>query len=248
MPRPPRYNEIGIYHVINRGVERRDIFLDQHDYEKFMAYIGDLVTKYGVIIHAYCLMSNHYHLLLETVSDNLSDALKYLNVNYSKYFNQTYQRTGHLWQGRFKSYPIQDETQFWTVAKYIERNPIAAEIVNEINGYPYQSFRTAFQSDHSFNFITEESKILSMGFSEYSEYLDTPLQSEWIKMVYKIHRVNKNTVDKIYLERPISTFFESDRDRDDKIRDAYTYGYTQSDIAEFLSLSRMCINKVIRAK
>lgn len=80
MPRPPRYNEIGIYHVINRGVERRDVFIEQRDYEQFMAYLGDLITKYGVIIHAYCLMSNHYHILLDTVSDNLSDALKYLNV------------------------------------------------------------------------------------------------------------------------------------------------------------------------
>ncbi|ADR34763.1 hypothetical protein Sulku_2103 [Sulfuricurvum kujiense DSM 16994] len=246
MPRPPRYNEIGTYHVINRGVERREVFLDQRDYDQFMAYLGDLVTKYGIQFHAYCLMNNHYHLLLETVSDNLSDALKYLNVNYSKYFNQTYQRTGHLWQGRFKSFPIHDETQFWTVAKYIERNPIAAGIVKNINEYPYHSYQIVSQSSHTFSYIIDQSKIHTMQDSEYSEFIDTPLQNEILKSIYKMHRINKDTTDKKYLHKPISTFFDQKGERNEKIRACYRYGYTQADIADFLGLSRTAINKIIR--
>ncbi len=246
MPRPPRYNEIGIYHIINRGVERRDIFLQQSDYDQFMTLMGDLVTKYGIAIHAFCLMTNHYHILLETVSDNPSEAIKHLNTNYSKYFNQTNQRSGHLWQGRFKSYPIYNETQFWTVAKYIERNPIAAGIVREIEGYLYQSYLIASHSKHSFQYLIEESKIHSMGLREYREYIDAPLQSEWIKLVYKTYRVNKNTANKSHLERSLCSFFDGDGERNDKIRESYQYGYTQSDIAEYLGLSRMMINKIIK--
>lgn len=246
MPRPPRYNETGIYHVINRGVERRDIFLEEGDYSQFMALMGDLVTKYGIMIHAYTLMTNHYHILLETITDNLSDALKYLNVNYSKYFNQTYVRSGHLWQGRFKSYPVHDETQFWTVAKYIERNPVAAGIVKSIEEYPYQSYHTLCNKKHPFHFLTEESKIIDMGLNEYREYIDIPLQNEWLKSVYKTHRVNKETTDKkSYLKRSLSTFFNSDGERNSKIYESYLYGYTQTDIAEYLGVSRMAINKII---
>jgi len=248
MPRPPRYNEIGTYHIINRGVERRDIFLSEQDYDHFLALVSDLCSKYGVIVHTFCLMRNHYHLLIETVTDNLSDAIKHLNVNYSKYFNTTYSRNGHLWQGRFKSFPIIDETQFWTVAKYIERNPIAAAITSSIEGYPHQSYQLIQNPSHPFLHLLESSRIHNMGIREYGEFIDTPLQTEWIKSVYKINRVNKDTTDKIHLERPIATFFDIEGDRNTKIRNAYSYGYNQSDIANFLGLSRMSVNQIIRSK
>ncbi|MFA5216693.1 transposase [Sulfuricurvum sp.] len=244
MPRPPRYNETGIYHVINRGVERRNVFIDDADYQKFMSLMADLTDKYGIKIHSFCLMSNHYHILLETLTDNLSEALKHLNVNYSKYFNSVNQRSGHLWQGRFKSFPVFDETQFWTVAKYIERNPIAAGIAAHIENYPYQSYHLMVADNHPFHFLLEESKIVSMGLSDYREFMDTPLQNEWLKSVYKVHRTNKN-VSKQVLEHSLASFFEVEGERNDKIRQSYRYGYTHSDIAKYLDISRMTVNKIV---
>jgi putative transposase len=248
MPRPPRLNESGTYHVINRGVERRNVFVEEGDYSQFMIYMGDLVTKYGIKIHAFCLMPNHYHILLETVTDNLSEALKYLNVNYSKYFNNTYQRSGHLWQGRFKSYLILDEIQLWTVAKYIERNPIAANIVASIENYPYQSYTLLRKANHPFYFLIEESHIHSMGISEYREYLDTQLKSESLKSVYKVYRINKDTQNKKHLEHSIASFFDTDTNPNVKIRECYQYGYTKTDIAEFLGLSKMQISRILVEK
>lgn len=247
MPRPPRYNQIGIYHVINRGVERRDIFLSEQDFLQFMALLSDLNHKYGTVLHAFCLMNNHYHLLIETVTENLSEALKHLNVNYSKYFNATYNRNGHLWQGRFKSYPILDETQFWTVAKYIERNPIVSGLVDSTESYPYQSYPIVCHASHPFFYLLESSRIHDMGVHQYGEFIDTPLQNEWIKSVYNVHRVNKDTTDKMHLEKPLIAFFDLDGSRNDKIRAAYRYGYTQSAIADFLGLARMSISKILRS-
>ena len=130
MARKTRITEIGQYHIINRGVERRDIFLEADDYEKFLDLLSQAKEKFHLTIHNFSLMTNHYHILLETSKPNISDAIKYLNSHYSLYFNKKYKRIGHLWQGRFHSYLLYDDTHFWIVAK----------IVKEINHYRYQSF------------------------------------------------------------------------------------------------------------
>lgn len=248
MPRPPRYNEVGIYHVINRGVEKRDIYLSHGDFEQFLLLLNDLKDKYGVILHTYCLMDNHYHLLIETVVDNLSDAIKYLNVNYAKYFNASNTRVGHLWQGRFKSYPIFDEKGFWTVSKYIERNPIAAGFTKGLDGYPYQSYAVLSDKNHKHYSLLEQSKIKEMSLHDYREYLGVPLGSEYLKSIYKIEKVNKETKDKKVLTQSLESLFESEGERNEKIRRAYFYGYTQTAIADYLGVSKMTINKIIRAE
>ena len=92
---------------------------------------------YNVTIHTYCLMTNHYHILLETKHSNISEAIKFLNSFYSMYFNKKYKRSGHLWQGRFGSYYLYNDAHFWVVAKYIERNPIKANMVKEITNYKF---------------------------------------------------------------------------------------------------------------
>jgi len=78
MARKNRINEIGYYHVINRGVEKRNIFLEQEDYNKFLDILIDVKKKYNLIIHSFCLMTNHYHILLQTQENNISNAIKYL--------------------------------------------------------------------------------------------------------------------------------------------------------------------------
>ena len=103
MPRRSRITENGYYHVINRGVEKRKIFLDNDDHHKFINLLDAYRAKYDFVLHAFCLMNNHYHLLIEIKHRNLSEILQKINFLYSRYFNKKYQRVGHLWQGRFKS-------------------------------------------------------------------------------------------------------------------------------------------------
>ncbi|MCK4485415.1 MAG: transposase [Desulfobacterales bacterium] len=104
MARPLRiaYPE-AFYHITSRGNERKEIFKSQMDREKFLSYLESATEKYGALIHVFCLMTNHYHILMETPSGNLSQIMRHINGAYTTYFNVKRQRSGHLFQGRYKA-------------------------------------------------------------------------------------------------------------------------------------------------
>jgi REP element-mobilizing transposase RayT len=245
MPRKERIIEPGIYHIINRGVERRDIFYDDTDYIFFLELLYALNQDYNIIIHTYCLMTNHYHLLLETKQNNLSKAIQYLNDKYAKYFNKKYKRVGHLWQGRYKSYSLYDDAHFWIVAKYIERNPIKANIVKHVSSYKYQSF-FEWNNRSKYYKLLNDSKIFDMTLLEYAEYISTDMQIDAIDIVYKSPKLIIKDGKYKVLSKRLETFFEYDKDinRNDNIRKAYNYGYTKSDIAKFLNLNPSTISRI----
>ena len=115
----------GWYHITTRGVGRREIFNDDRDRERFVELLGELVARYGVILHAYVLMENHYHLLIETPQGNASRALQWLNVSYAAWYNARHQRAGQLFQGRYKGIPIQGEGAWaLTCSLYLHLNPV----------------------------------------------------------------------------------------------------------------------------
>jgi REP element-mobilizing transposase RayT len=147
MPRRPRIELPGFYHVINRGVEQRNIFKEPADYEYFEELMCFYMKSYGITLHNYCLMSNHYHLLIEITQENLSKFMRQLNMNYAIYFNKKYNRVGHLWQGRFKSWYVTDEAYLYTLMCYIEQNPLNANMVKTLEAYPYSSYHY-FLQDH----------------------------------------------------------------------------------------------------
>ncbi len=115
----------GWYHVTARGVERRTVFEDERDHEHFLELLPELVSRYGVKIHAYVLMHNHYHLLVQTPNANLSRAMQWLNVSYSVWFNRRRDRVGPVFQGRYKAVPIDHEGS-WAlqVSEYLHLNPV----------------------------------------------------------------------------------------------------------------------------
>ena len=114
----------GRYHVSARGNERRDIFRDDGDRQHFLDLLGELPDRFGSRLHAYVLMPNHYHLLLETPETNLSRLGQWLNVSYSVWFNRRHQRSGHLFQGRFGAILIEDDAGFQEVGRYVHLNPV----------------------------------------------------------------------------------------------------------------------------
>lgn len=246
MPRKYRITYAGYYHVINRGVERRNIFLEPIDYEYFLDLLVSIKDKYNITIHSFCLMTNHYHILLQTYSENISDAIKYLNSIYSIYFNKKYKRVGHLWQGRFKSYYLYDDEHFWIVAKYIERNPIKANLITNIDLYTYQSF---FQWKYKHNYfqLLEDSMIFNMTLQEYEEYINAEINTDTLEIIYTTPNVIKIDDNYKVLTKRLETFFEQDRDinRNINIKKAYTYGYTKIEIADFVGLSSNAITKIV---
>jgi len=128
MPRKPRIEYPGYHHLINRGVARGNIFLKETDFLKFLEILANTTQSYNFEVHALCLMTNHYHLLLKTNSENLSLLARQINSKYAQYFNKEYKRVGPSWQGRFKSWFVHDEHYLGTLARYIEQNPIKANM------------------------------------------------------------------------------------------------------------------------
>jgi REP element-mobilizing transposase RayT len=143
MARPLRIAYPGaFYHVTSRGNEQKDVFKSQKDREKFLEYLASATQRYGALIHAYCLMSNHYHLLLETPAGNLSQIMQHINSAYTTYFNIKRKRAGHLFQGRFKAILVEADEYATELSRYIHLNPVRAGIVSNPEDYPWSSYRS----------------------------------------------------------------------------------------------------------
>jgi len=143
MARPLRIAYPGAYyHVTSRGNEQKDVFKSQRDREKFLDYLATATQRYGAVIHVYCLMSNHYHLLLETPAGNLSQIMRHINGAYTTYFNVKRKRSGHLFQGRFKAILVEADEYATELSRYIHLNPVRAGMAQRPEDYRWSSYRS----------------------------------------------------------------------------------------------------------
>jgi REP element-mobilizing transposase RayT len=132
--------EGALYHLLSRGNEQGDIFYDNTDRGRFLDTIGELSERFVVDIFAYVLMDNHYHLLLKTRRANLSKAMQWFGTTYTRRFNNRHNRSGHLFQGRFKSIIIENDAYLMQLSCYIHRNPLRAGIVKRLADYRWSSY------------------------------------------------------------------------------------------------------------
>jgi REP element-mobilizing transposase RayT len=141
MARPLRVEYPGaFYHVINRGNAGEDVFKSLRDREKFLEYLETAASRFSIRIHTFCLMTNHYHLLVETPEANLSRAIQWINVSYAVYFNIKRERHGHLFQGRFKAVLVDADEYLKQLSRYIHLNPVRAKMVESASDYPWSSY------------------------------------------------------------------------------------------------------------
>ena len=143
MPRPRRSFEPDVsLHVIHRGNNRITVFDDDPDFELFLVFLKRASQRYGVNVHAFALMTNHYHLIATpTDAGGLAAMMKAANGRYVRFFNKKYARIGTLWNGRYKAIPIQDESYWLTCLRYVELNPVRANIVTKPEAYRWSSYR-----------------------------------------------------------------------------------------------------------
>lgn len=139
-----------VYHVMARGNERREVFRDEKDRERFLETVAEAVERFGLLVHAYCLMPNHYHVIVETPRGNLSQAMAWLQTTYTVRFNRRHRRSGHLFQGRYKAQLIEADGYAQELVRYIHLNPvrsrgrpvvIAADRAGELDRYWWSSHR-----------------------------------------------------------------------------------------------------------
>lgn len=139
--RPRPVSETGYYHIVTRGNQRQRVFREATDYAAYLQLLGVALASHGVALAHFCLMPNHTHLLLQAPeADAVSRALHQLQRRYWFYHRRSSGLTGHLWQGRFHSFPIADEAYLLTAARYIERNPLEARLILQLREYPWSSY------------------------------------------------------------------------------------------------------------
>jgi REP element-mobilizing transposase RayT len=156
MARPLRIEYPGaFYHITSRGNDRRRIFQSKNDYELFKGILEEAKTKYGIQLHAYALMINHYHLLMETPNGNLSKVMHYVNGTYTNIFNRKRKRSGHLLQGRYKAILVERDSYLLELSRYLHLNPVRAKIVDSPQAYPYSSY-TEYTSNKNDGLVTKD--------------------------------------------------------------------------------------------
>ena len=148
MPRQQRdKSNTGYYHIMIRGNERKDIFIDEQDKTYFIEILKNkkVEDRYGLI--AFCIMDNHAHLLLQEKEEDIANIMKRINISYVFYFNKKYRRMGHLFQDRYKSEKIEDDSYLLMATRYIHKNPVKAGIVKKPEKYKWSSYRAYIGKD-----------------------------------------------------------------------------------------------------
>ena len=188
MPRQARTTSAtSVYHAILRGVNKQQVFEDEEDYMRFLSVLRRQtqpdVDELGQAtlprchVYAYCLMGNHVHLLLKEGIETIGDIMKRIASSYVYHYNHKYDRVGHLFQERFKSQPVCDFAYFVTLLRYIHQNPLKASLVENVDDYPWSSWKEYYGTAHQ-GFCSIRNVLDRISFSDLKALVDTPLTDE----------------------------------------------------------------------
>lgn len=278
MARPLRIEYPGaLYHVTARGNARQPIFLSKADAHAFLDTLGATALRLGWRFHAYCLMTNHYHLLVETEHANLSRGMRHLNGVYTQAFNRAHKRVGHLFQGRYKAILVEAETYFLELARYIVLNPVRAGMVAEPKEWLWSSHRVTLGEAEAYDwfntsplleyFDADEGKARRAYAAFVAEGVGKP--SPWESVRNQLVLGSQAFADRFLAQdgrlKPISRQVPKQQrralvpsleriskeaaDRDQSIRAAWATGaYTQGQIGAHFGLSPSMVSRIVKAK
>jgi len=279
MSRPLRLEFAGaVYHVTSRGNARQDIYGSDVDRREFLKVLSEVIARFNWICHGYCLMTNHYHLLIETIDPSLSQGMRQLNGRYTQSFNRSHSRVGHVFQGRYKSILVEKNSHLLELCRYIVLNPVAAGLVERPEQWQWSSYcATAFpgQSD---GVVTPEwvlgqfSQYVEKARQQYRQFVadkpsgETPWNqlkghflggeqflTEMQALLEEKVEVKEVPRQQRYAVRPVlSAIFHrhnTKQQRDVGIRQAcLSYGYTLKEIADHLSIHYTTVSKILKKR
>ena len=251
MPRRPRIDMVGHYHIVNRGVDRKIVYKEKEDFEQFLDLLCNASQVYDVIVHSYVLMDNHYHLLVETTKENLSQYMKHINASYAIYFNRKYKRSGHLWQGRFKSWYVTDEAYLYALVAYIEYNPVKAKIVKKLGLYRYSSYLAFSEQVEPISCL--KNSLIFVMYSELTErldFIDAAHDERILEEIKKssnlvVSSIKEKKLDVKKLQRKLEKA-KTIAERNQYIYKAQQEGFSQHKLAEVIGLSQTQISRIIK--
>ncbi len=250
MPRAPRQkSESGIYHIMLRGINQQAIFEDEEDNQKFIETLKSYKAVSGYKVFAYCLMSNHVHILLKVEKEELDLIMKRIAGSYVYWYNWKYHRVGHLFQDRFKSEPVEDDAYFLTVLRYIHQNPMKAGIVKGIDDYQYSSYNDYINNN---SIVVDTEFALSMlnqeDFIEFNNMQNDDLCLEINERDFRLNDIEaRKIIEKISKCKNATEFQLIDKEkRAEYIRKMRENGLSIRQISRLTGISKGCVENVSR--
>lgn len=277
MARPLRIEFAGaLYHVTSRGDGQEDIYLDDIDREIYLAVLSDVQSRFNWTIHAYCLMDNHYHLLIETPDSNLAKGMRHLNGVYTQRFNRHHKRVGHVFQGRYKAILVQKENYLLELSRYIVLNPVRAHMVRSAKDWPWSSYRATAGLSVNNKWLTTNwilsafSRRKRDAVQRYRLFVREGRNQPkpWKQLKNQIYLGDDNFVDEMQcnispdidlseipssqkrkVAKPLAYYEKKYRDRNTGITKAYeSGGYSLKEIGDYYRLHYSRVSRIVRAK
>lgn len=265
-----------VYHITSRGNARQAIFLDDKDFANFLEVLCLVVKRYNWILHAYCLMNNHYHLIIGTPDGNLSKGMRQLNGIYTQQFNRRHNRVGHVLQGRYKAILVDKDNYLLELCRYVVLNPVRAGIVRGAGQWQWSSYRDTAVYGKGVPCLTKDWILLQFGRERseaegrYREFVSAGLKAEtpWKKIKGQLYLGDEKFIARIkelirgketlkeiprmqrYITKPPLEGIikhKGKKLREDAVHEAHVrYGYTLKDIAEYLGVHYATISRTIK--
>lgn len=275
MARPLRLEFTGaLYHITSRGNARNDIYQDDEDRVNWLELLNNVCDRFNWICHAYCLMDNHYHVVVETVEGNLSKGMRQLNGVYTQTFNRRHHRVGHVFQGRYKAILVEKDSYLLELSRYVVLNPVRARMVKDVADWPWSSYLATMNQAPSLECLQVNWLLAQFGSERekaiirYQNFVRAGigLPPVWEKLKSQIFLGNEGFVEKLQaqiksgsgnlaeipkaqrrpLAEPLNYYVKAYSDRKKGMRIAYETGnYTLQQIADCFGVHYSTVSRAM---
>lgn len=248
-------SESGIYHVVMRGTNRQDIFYDEEDYWRFLQAIARTKPENNFELYGFCLMTNHVHLLIHEKDEAVAKTMQRIATRYAWWYNNKYERSGHVFQGRYGSECVEDDGYLLTAIRYIHNNPVKAGMVSKPENYRWSSIK-AYYGGHNYPAgLTNTGLVLGIFAQEraaavrrFREFMNMETQDTCLEDYINRRKTDeevKAEIDEILKDTPLSAMLGmSKRDRDALLRQIKAIeGTSQRQIARVTGLNQTIISR-----
>ena len=277
MARPLRIEfKNALYHVTSRGDGQEDIYMDDDDRLNYLGVLAEVCERYNWVLQAYCLMSNHYHLLIETPDSNLSKGMRQLNGVYTQRFNRKHQRVGHIFQGRYKAILVEKDAYLLELARYIVLNPVRAQMVRSAKDWPWSSYRATAGLSSTPPWLSTEwllsafAKRKSVAAEYFRKFVaeGKGQPSIWTELKNQIYLGSDDFVERVQrrivkdkdlsevpraqkraVVKPLEYYDQKYRNRDSAIQHAYASGgYSMKAIGDYFGLHYSRVSRIVNCE
>lgn len=264
-----------LYHITSRGDRREDIYEDEEDKRIFLSLLGKVVADFNWLCHGYCLMTNHYHLIVETLEGNLSIGMRQLNGVYTQTSNRRHGRTGHLFQGRYKGILVDKDSYLLELARYVVLNPVRAGMVHKVEDWPWSSYLAMIGQAEKTDWLTTDWILSQFGENRsesrkrYRMFVQDGMRQTieiWAHLKNQIYLGDEEFVAKVQhgveidkqawdipkkqkrgIAKSLSEIEQQAIDRNTAIKTAYATGaYSQREIGEHFNLHPSTVSVIVR--